>query len=213
MCVCVRARRMVFSAWGKNGGVAIPRIAKYPGSQLPPAHLPARFAAPETWGTIFSTGRGKVDSPPCEYRLPPSAACPGVSANAGRAPGACRARSPGLQSIRGRCAQREPCIQGRSPRARGGRADGRFCPGMVGRRAGKACVSSRLPLARRGCVLGHRLSQLVPPEVFSSPARSWQRLGFLKTVNYAAFVCRVGVGGGRAGPKSTAPWQNCISIG
>ena len=48
--VCVRARGGWFSPRGeKNGGVAIPRIAKYPGSPLPPAHLPeAGFAAPET---------------------------------------------------------------------------------------------------------------------------------------------------------------------
>ena len=168
MCVCARARRMVFSAWGKNGGVAIPRIAKYPGSPLPPAHLPeAGFAAPETWGTIFLNRAGRKWT---HHRASTGylRGLSRVSANK------YEPREPADLGPRAFRASEEDALRANSaskeghPEQRGGRRRALFVQGWWGSGQGRLVVSGRLPLARPRLRLGSSLSQLVPPEVFSS---------------------------------------------
>lgn len=79
------------------------------------------------------------------------------------------------------------CIQARSPRA--------AWPvqrALLSKGGERSAASCRLPLAPRQ-LRPLPSSQPVPPRYFLLfPARSCQRLGFLKMVNYAAFVCGVG---------------------
>lgn len=192
MCVCARAADgflRVGKKWrcchSKNR-----QVLRLSAPTRPSAR--SRVCSPRNMGDdLPQQGGEKVDSPPCEYRLPPRP-LPGERKQR-RAPGACRERSPGLQSIRRRCAQDELCIQGRSPRATRRAQTGAFCPGMVGGGRGRLAVSGRLPLARQQLRLGSSLFQLVPPEVFSSRQLVAGRgSASFRTVNYAAFVCRVG---------------------
>lgn len=166
---------------------------------LPPAP-PARrgFAAADASGQTWPGGlrERKADSP----RRPPPVARKQRRARRGgsRTPLAFGAQSAALQSIRGGRAQGRTPHPGKVTRATWRRrwalssgGGGRLQRAGGGPSAGRA----RGPCGRRGpCLRG----------VFSSPARSWRRLGCLETVNYAAFVCRVGEWG-QGRPKSTAP--------
>ena len=193
VCVCARARRMVFSAWGKNGGVGIPRIAKYPGSQLPPAHLPeAGFAAPETWGTIFfnrAGGKWTHLRASTGYLRGLSR----VSANKDEPPAPAERGPPAFRASEEDALRANSASNEGHPEQRGGRRRALFVQGWWGGGQGRLAVSGRLPLARPRLRLGSSLSQLVPPEVFSSRQLVAGRgSASFKTVNYAAFVCRVG---------------------
>ena len=191
--VCVRARGGWFSPRGEKMEVlpfqespSTPAICSHPPICQKQGLQPQKHG-----GRSSSTGRG--ESGLTSVRVPTtSGPLPGERKQR-RAPGACRERSPGLQSIRRRCAQDELCIQGRSPRATRRAQTGAFCPGMVGGGRGRLAVSGRLPLARQQLRLGSSLFQLVPPEVFSSRQLVAGRgSASFRTVNYAAFVCRVG---------------------
>lgn len=116
-------------------------------------------------------------------------------------------RSPGCQSIRGRCAQGRTLHPSKVTPSDVAGAEGAFVQGCE-----RFAASCRLPLARRQ-LRPLSSSQPVTRRYFLSPARSCQRLGCLKTVNYAAFVCGVGRWG-QGRPKSTAPCRNPrLSIG
>ena len=157
---------MVFSAWGKNGGVAIPRIAKYSGYLLPPAHLPeAGFAAPETWGTIFLNRAGRkwthlrasTDYLRGLSRVSANKDEPRAPAESG--PRAFRASEEG--ALRTNSASKEG-----HPEQRGGRRRALFVQGWwaVGGEGLQLAVDS--PLLGSGCVSGHRCLSLCLPRYF-----------------------------------------------
>lgn len=154
----------------------------------PEGGLQQRMPGPPSWA---GRGKGRWTHLGGECWLPPRPLL--VALRQRRAPRRCspaslvfRARSPGLQSIRGRCAQGRTLHPSKVIQSNVAGAEGRFCPGVgsgwqlaVGSPSlGGSCV----PCHRRSCLRG----------IFFFPAHSWQRLGFPKTVNYAAFVCRVG---------------------
>lgn len=180
----------------ENVKVTIPRIPR-PWFSAPTSPICQKGVCSNSircLGTIFlcRAGRKKVDSPPRESRLPPRPLP--FTRKQRPALGGCslaslvfRARSPGLQSIRGRCTQGRTLHPRKVTQSNVTGADGRFCPGVEnGLQLG---VGS--PSLGCGSVPRHRRSSCLRG-IFFLPDRSWQRIGFLKTVNYAAFVCRVG---------------------
>lgn len=192
--------RLLFPGTGRHGCVATRRITRprLPARSHPP-HPPEgalRPRIPRDRPRPAGLRERKGDSP----RRPPPVTRKQRRARRGgsRTPLAFGAQSAGLQSIRGGRAQGRTPHPGKVTRATWRRrwalssgGGGRLQRAGGGPSAGRA----RGPCGRRGpCLRG----------VFSSPARSWRRLGCLETVNYAAFVCRVGEWG-QGRPKSTAP--------
>lgn len=181
MGVCVG--RMLFSAWGKMELVAS-QESQDPGSLLPPAPSARRgFVAADTCGQSSSAGRGERKW--IHLRVSP-----------GYLRGLSRLRANKEEPWADAAGHPSPSEHPRkmhsgadsaSKEGHPGQCDGRGWA-LLSTGGEQLAVSGRLPLARlrlrpwSSCLRG----------IFFLPARSWRRLGFLKTVNYAAFVCRVG---------------------
>lgn len=183
-CVCLR---MVFLGIGRHGCVVIQRITRpwFPAPTRPTCqkglcgsgclrtNLAGHGGEEGRWTHLGGLGGLRAN------KGEPRADAAGHPSPSERSPWAFRASEEDAR--RGGL-----CTQGRSPRATWRR---RWA--LLSRGGGRLQLAVGCPSA--GCARGAcRRRGRCLRGVFFSPAGSWRRLRCLKTVNYAAFVCRVG---------------------